>query len=92
MKKWKDNEINEIYYLENENNYVSINNYINETALRIKIDEEYLTFIIKGNCKEAINNLNSDFDILKYFEKYTNGFWTNNVKLLTKYLDDNFMR
>ena len=92
MKKWKSLGINEICYLENENNYVSVNASLNETALRIKIDGEYQTFIIMGNQKETLNNLNSDFEILKYFEKYINGFYSNDVDALTKYLDDNFMR
>ncbi len=92
MKKWKSLEVNEICYLENENNYVSINASLNETALRIEIDGEYQTFIIRGNQKEVLNKLNSDFEILKYFEKRTNGFWSNDVDALTKYLDDNFMR
>ena len=92
MKKWKSLDINEICYLENENNYVSINASLNETALKIKIDGEYQTFIVMGNQKEALNKLNSDFEILKYFEKYVNGFWSNDVRALTMYLDNNFMR
>ena len=92
MKKWKSLEVNEICYLENENNYVSINASLNETALMIKIDGEYQTFIVRGNQKEALNKLNSDFEILKYFEKYVNGFWSNDVRALTMYLDNNFMR
>ena len=92
MKKWKSLDVNEICYLENENNYVSINASLNETALIIKIDGEYQTFIVMGNQKEALNKLNSDFEILKYFEKYVNGFWSNDVRALTMYLDNNFMR
>ena len=92
MKKWKSLDINEICYLENENNYVSVNASLNETALKIKIDGEYQTFIVMGNQKEALNKLNSDFEILKYFEKYVNGFWSNDVRALTMYLDNNFMR
>ena len=92
MKKCKSLDVNEICYLENENNYVSINASLNETALIIKIDGEYQTFIVMGNQKEALNKLNSDFEILKYFEKYVNGFWSNDVRALTMYLDNNFMR
>ena len=40
--KWKDNImdqviINQVGYLENNDNYVSINTSLNETALRVKV-------------------------------------------------------
>lgn len=47
---WKSNIHNEVGYLENKDNYVSINSSVNETALRVKI-EDYKTFIVMGNHK-----------------------------------------
>lgn len=97
--KWKDNImdqviINQVGYLENKDNYVSINTSLNETALRVKFkdtDEKidnYKTFIVMGN---HIDAMNSDLDILNWFVENTNGFWTNHVGLLKDYISDNFI-
>lgn len=95
--KWKDNIINQVRNLENKDNYVSINSGINETALRIKYrdtDEKvnnYKTFIVRGNHKETIDNMDNDLEILEWFAENTNGFWTDNVELLKDYISDNFI-
>ena len=95
--KWKDNIIkdsiiNQVGYLENKDNYVSINTSLNETALRIKfMDDNYKTFIVMGNHKETIDAMNSDLDILEWFVENTNGFWTDHVGLLKHYIADNFI-
>lgn len=95
--KWKDNIINQVRYLENKDNYVSINSSINETALRIKYRDtdkkvnNYKTFIVRGNHKETIDNMDSDLKILEWFAKNANGFWTDNVGLLKDYISDNFI-
>ena len=96
--KWKDNIDNEVGYLENKDNYVSINEGINETALRVKFQDtgkrinDYKTFIVIGNHKETINSMNSDLEILEWFVKNTNGFWTDDVELLKDYISNNFTK
>ena len=96
--KWIANINNEVGYLENKDNYVSINVDINETALRVKFQDtgktvdDYYTFIVMGNHKETINNMNSDLDILEWFVKNTDGFWTDDVELLKDYISDNFIK
>lgn len=96
--KWITNIHNEVGYLENKDNYVSINEGLNETALRVKfqdtgkIVDDYNTFIVMGNHKETIDNMNSDLEIMEWFVKNTDGFWTNNVELLKDYISDNFIK
>lgn len=96
--KWIANINNEIGYLENKDNYVSINLDINETALRVKFQDtgktvdDYNTFIVMGNHKETIDNMNSDLEIMEWFVKSTDGFWTDDVELLKDYISDNFIK
>ena len=96
--KWIANINNEVGYLENKDNYVSINVDINETALRVKfkntnkIVNNYKTFIVMGNHKETIDNMNSDLEIMEWFVKNTDGFWSDDVKLLKDYIYDNFIK
>ena len=96
--KWIANINNEVGHLENKDNYVSINVGINETALRVKFKntgkkkDYYNTFIVMGNHKETINNMNSDLEIMEWFVKNTDGFWTNDVELLKDYISDNFIK
>ena len=101
--KWKDNIIdqviiNQVGYLENKDNYISINTSINETALRVKFKDtdkkadNYKTFIVMGNHKETIDSMNSDLEIMEWFVKNTNGFWTNDVEELKNYISDNFIK
>ena len=96
--KWIANINNEVGYLENKDNYVSINVGINETALRVKFKDtnkkidNYKTFIVMGNHKETIDNMNSDLEIMEWFVKNTDGFWTNDVELLKDYISDNFIK
>ena len=96
--KWLDGINNEFGYLENKDNYVSINVDINETALRVKFQgtgkkvDNYKTFIVMGNHKETIDNMNSDLEIMEWFVKNTDGFWTNDVELLKDYISDNFIK
>ena len=95
--KWIDNNVNQVGYLENKDNYISINEDLNETALRIKFQDtgkrtdDYKTFIVMGNHKETINNMNSDLEIMEWFVVNTDGFWTNDVELLKDYISDNFI-
>lgn len=91
MRKWIYNGINKISYLENKDNYISLNVAIDETALRLKVDTDYETFIAMGNHKNLINSLESDLDILNWFLKNTNGFWSNDTKTLEEYINDNFI-
>ena len=96
--KWIDNINNEVGYLENKDNYVSINEGLNETALRVKFQDtsesinDYQTFIVMGNHKEIIDNMNSDLEIMEWFVKNTDGFWSDNVELLKDYISDNFIK
>ena len=96
--KWIANINNEVGRLENKDNYVSINTSINETALRVKVkntDKEvnnYKTFIVMGNHKETINTMNSDLEIMEWFAEKTDGFWSDNLKLLKDYISDNFIK
>ena len=96
--KWIANINNEVGHLENKDNYVSINVGINETALRVKFKDtgkkvdNYKTFIVMGNHKETIDNMNSDLEIMEWFVKNTDGFWTDNVKLLKDYISNNFIK
>ena len=96
--KWIDNINNEIGYLENKDNYVSINEGLNETALVVKFTDtgkiinDYKTFIVMGNHKETIDSMNSDLEIMEWFVKNTNGFWTNDVEELKNYISDNFIK
>ena len=96
--KWKDNINNEVGYLENKSNYVSINEGLNETALRVKFQDagksinDYQTFIVTGNHKETIDNMNSDLEIMEWFVKNTDGFWSDDVELLKDYISDNFIK
>jgi hypothetical protein len=96
--KWIDNINNEVGYLNNKNNYVSINEGLNETALRVKFQDtgksidDYQTFIVMGNHKKTINTMNSDLEIMEWFAEKTDGFWSNNVELLKDYISDNFIK
>ena len=96
--KWIANINNEVGLLENKDNYVSINVCINETALRVKFQDtgktvdDYNTFIVIGNHKETIDNMNSDLEIMEWFVKNTDGSWTNDVELLKDYISDNFIK
>ena len=96
--KWIANINNEVGLLENKDNYVSINVGINETALRVKFQDtgktkdDYNTFIVTGNHKETIDNMNSDLEIMEWFVKNTDGSWTNDVELLKDYISDNFIK
>ena len=101
--KWKDNImdqviINQVGYLENKDNYVSINTSLNETALRVKfkytdkIVNNYKTFIVMGNHKETIDSMASDLEIMEWFVENTDGFWTNDVEELKNYISDNFIK
>ena len=96
--KWIDNINNEVWYLENKGNYVSINVGLNETALRVKFQDtgksinDYQTFIVMGNHKETIDNMNSDLEIMEWFVKNTDGFWSDDVELLKDYISDNFIK
>lgn len=92
MKKWINNTMNEICYLENKDNYISLNVSLNETALRLKVDDYYETFIVMGNHKNLINSLESDLDILNWFLQNTDGFWSNDIKTLQNYINDNFIK
>lgn len=92
MKKWINNIMNEFCYLENKDNYVSINQRINETALRLKINGDYQTFVVKGNHRSSINSLKSDLDILNWFLENTNEFWSNDTSILQNYINDNFTK
>ena len=96
--KWIDNINNEIGYLENKDNYVSINEGLNETALRVKftdtnnIIDDYKTFIVMGNHKETIESMASDLEIMEWFVENTDGSWSNDVELLKDYVSDNFIK
>ena len=96
--KWIDNINNEVGYLNNKDNYVSINEGLNETALRVKFQDtgkiinDYQTFIVMGNHKETINTMNSDLETMEWFAEKTDGFWSNNVELLKDYISDNFIK
>lgn len=93
-KKWIDNQVNEICYLENRDNYISLNVSLNETALRLRLRvvAGYETFIVMGNHKRLIDSLESDLDILNWFLENTNGFWSNDTKTLQNYINDNFIK
>ena len=96
--KWIANINNEVGYLENKDNYVSINVDINETALRVKFQDtgksidNYNTFIVMGDHKETIDNMDSDLEIMEWFMKNTDGFWSDDVELLKDYISDNFIK
>ena len=96
--KWIDNINNEVGYLENKDNYVSINEYLNETALRVKFTDtddifgDYKTFIVMGDHKETIDNMDSDLEIMEWFVNNTDGFWSDDVELLKDYISDNFIK
>ena len=96
--KWITNINNEVGYLENKGNYVSINEDLNETALRVKFQDtgksinDYQTFIVMGNHKETISNMNSDLDIMEWFVVNTDDDWSNDVELLKDYISDNFIK
>ena len=96
--KWIDNINNEIGYLENKDNYVSINEGLNETALVVKFTDtgkiinDYQTFIVMGNHKETIDSMASDLEIMEWFVENTDGFWTNDVEELKNYISDNFIK
>lgn len=96
--EWKINSVNEVGFLENKDNYVSVNASIDETALRVKVKhtdkkiDNYKTFIVMGNHKETIDNMNSDLEIMEWFAENTNGFWSNSVELLKDYISRNFTK
>lgn len=96
--KWIDNIKNEIGYLENKDNYVSINEDLNKTALRVKFTDTgssinyYQTFIVMGNHKETIDNMNSDLEIMEWFVVNTDGFWSDDVEELKDYISNNFIK
>ena len=94
--KWLYNINNEVGYLENKDNYVSINRGLNETALRVKFQDtgksinDYYTFIVMGKHKETINAMNSDLEIMEWFVNNTDGSWSDDIELLKDYMSDNF--
>ena len=96
--EWYKNIENEVGYLENKDNYISINSRVNETALRVKFSHngsklrDYKTFIVMGNHKEVINKMSSDLEIMEWFAKNVNGFWSNEVELLEEYISNNFIK
>ena len=96
--KWIDHINNGVGYLENKDNYVSINEGLNETALRVKftdtgkIIDDYRTFIVMGNHKETIDNMNSDLEIMEWFVNNTDGFWSDDVEELKDYISNNFIK
>lgn len=96
--KWIDNITNEVGYLENKDNYISINTAVDETALRVKftdtgkIVDDYKTFIVMGNHKETINNMDSDLDIMEWFVVNTDGDWSDDIQLLEYYISRNFTK
>lgn len=96
--KWEENIINQIGYLDNKNNYISINTDVNETALRVKFTDtgkrldDYKTFIVMGNHKETINNMDSDLDIMEWFVVNTDGDWSDDIETLKDYITDNFTK
>lgn len=92
MREWKQNIANEICYLDNKDNYISINASLNETALRLKVGGGYETFIVMGNHKGLANSTSCDLDILEWFAENTNGFWSNDVSILKRYIADNFIK
>ena len=85
-------------WLENKGNYVSINEGLNETALRVKFQDtgksinDYNTFIVMGDHKETIDNMESDLEIMEWFAVNTDGFWSDDVELLKDYISDNFIK
>lgn len=91
MREWKDLDVNEVSYLENEDNYISIHVSLNETALRLKLSSGYDTFIVMGNHKNTINDLKDDLEIMQWFLKNTNGCWSDDVDSLESYIKDNFI-
>lgn len=96
--KWIANINNEFGYLENKDNYVSINKGLNETALRVKFQDtgksidDYNTFIVMGDHKETIDNMNSDLEIMEWFVVNTDGFWSDDVEELKNYISDIFIK
>lgn len=96
--KWKMNNFYELGFLENKDNYVSINASIDETALRVRVKhtdiviDNYKTFVVMGNHKETINTMNSDLEIMEWFAKNTNGFLSDTVELLKDYISINFTK
>ena len=96
--KWIANINNEVGYLENKDNYVSINEGLNETALRVKFTntgksiDDYKTFIVMGNYKETIDNMSSDLEIMEWFAENTDGFWSDDVEELKDYISNNFIK
>lgn len=96
--KWIANINNEVGLLENKYNYVSINEGLNETALRVKFQDtgkrinDYNTFIVMGNHKETIDNMNSDLEIMEWFAENTDGDWSDDVELLKDYISNNFIK
>ena len=96
--KWIDNINNEIGYLENKDNYVSINEGLNETALVVKFTDtgkiinDYKTFIVMGNHKETIDSMASDLEIMEWFVENTDGSWSDDVEELKNYISDNFIK
>lgn len=96
--KWIANINNEVGYLENKDNYVSVNEGLNETALRVKFQDTcksingYKTFIVMGNHKETIDNMDSDLEIMEWFMKNTDGFWSDDVELLKDYISNKFIK
>lgn len=96
--KWKMGRVNEVGYLEDKDNYVSINTSIDETALRVKVKhtdreiDNYATFTVMGNHKETINTMNSDLEIMEWFAKNINGFWSDSAESLKDYISRNFTK
>ena len=96
--KWIANINNEVGHLENKDNYVSINVGVNETALRVKFQDtgksidDYNTFIVMGDHKETIDNMNSDLEIMEWFVVNTDGFWSDDVEELKNYISDIFIK
>ncbi len=88
MREWKENlPINIVCNLSNEN-YISISKIVNETALRVLLKEDgYETFIVMGNHKETIDNIETELDIFEWFYQNTNGTWSSNLKILRDYID-----
>ncbi len=90
--EFKENGANKIFDID-EDSYLSINEDLNELALRVKDDDDYKTFIIEYYDDDKLivsmnelKKLSNKLEIFEYFYKNENGSWSDSKSYLAEFI------
>lgn len=86
--EWNINQNNRYAYIGNSGHYLSVIDSINETALRLKDGDRYDTFIIMGIIDDKLIKMDSLLEIMEYFEKHTDGYWSDYITILSNAIEE----